>query len=184
MFNIVVLVTLAVAFLGLVMALIRDYLKIAKIWPRRYDPIVVESISITGTLIGLAQTAVYLILVAFVYNDWLVTARTSSDMIRSIIMGVIGIGLWVPLNNGISWYILLKRRFMNRNVSYEIVIIPTTPAQVAHVQDHYPSAEYVSRHGGQVFVLDCFETQSTAEEKLATYSDLGMYMLVLPVEAY
>lgn len=173
------------AFLGLMLAIFKDYLKINKMWPRKHEQAVADSISITALLIGMTNSIPYLVLVMFVYKDWLVTARTLSDMVRAFVTLFIAIGLWVQTNKGMSVWALFLRTFNIKKEKkiYEIILVPQDDNQIATVNDQYPALNLVARRGGQVFVAEICNSRQEIEPLSKKYQTLGLYVTALEVSA-
>ncbi len=171
------------AFLGLLLAIFKDYLKINKMWLRKHEQSVANSISITALLIGLMNSLPYLFLVMFVYKDWLVTARTLSDMVRVILTLFIAIGFWVHANQGVPiWTLFLRTLNLKKEkICYELVLVPQNDEHIAKVNALYPSLTLVARRGGQVFVAETCDSQKEVDRLSQKYQDLGLYITCLEV---
>lgn len=166
------------AFLGLLIAIFKDYLKGSKLWPRKHEAVVAKSISITAVIIGLTNTIPYLLLVGFVYHDWLVTLRTLSGMLLALITLLIGLGFWMRGNENIPiWTLLLQTlKIGNAKSTYEVLLVPQNDMQIAEVQQKYPQFLLVSRCGGKAFVTENCKSLKEVEIVQGKYHDLGLYV--------
>jgi hypothetical protein len=171
------------AFLSLLVAFFKDYLKVNKMWPRKHEQVVADSISVTALLIGMVNSIPYLLLVTFVYKDWLVTARTLSDIVRVFLTLLIAIGFWVHTNQGISIWTLFLRAINigKRKPHYEIILVPQEDGHITKVKARYPNLSLTLRRGGQVFVVDNCNSLKKVKSISQQYQDLGLYVTYLEV---
>ena len=169
--------------LGLALALFKDYLNISKMWPRKQKTAVAESISITASIIGLVSTLPYLVLVMFVYHDWLVSVRTISTLSREFLTLLIGIGLWLPINQGRPlWQTFTKALKRGRETQHvEVVIVPQSETQIECVRETYPEFEFTTRQGGQIFVVSTCPSPEKAEEISEPIREQGFYVTHIPL---
>ena len=171
--------TYLAAFVGLLIAIFKDYLKVNKIWVRKSEQVVADSISITALIIGLLNSLPYLVLVLFVYKDWLVTLRTLSDIVRALVTLLIGIGFWVGANRGIPVRNLFLQALnfgSNQKHRYEMMVVPHNEAQMTAVRERNPDLTLVSRRGGQVFVFELDASPKNVSNVIQEYQDLGLYV--------
>lgn len=171
------------ASLSLLVAFFKDYLKINKMWPRKHEQAVADSISITALLIGMVNSIPYLLLVTFIYKDWLVTARTLSDIVRAFLTLLIAIGLWVHANQGVPiWTLFLRSINIGKQKNlYEIILVPQDDNHISKVKAQYPDLSLVSRRGGQVFVVEICDSLKKVALISQKYNDLGLYVSYLEI---
>ncbi len=174
-----VTITYISAFIGLLISVFKDYLKVNKIWVRKSEQVVADSISISAIIIGMLNAVPYLFLVLFVYKDWLVTVRTLSDVFRAFATLLIGIGYWVETNHGRpAWNLFLQALKLGpyQKRRYEIMLVPHNQTQIAAVNERRPDLPLVSRHGGRVFVFDLHTTRKNVKNISKEYQALGLYV--------
>ena len=172
------------AFFGLLLAIFKDYLKVNKMWPRKQKRAVADSISITASLIGLANSIPYLLLVLFVYHDWLVSVRTISNLFREILTLLIGIGFWLPINRGRPFAQLFFSSVKGGKGKehLEVVIVPQNEDQIRLMQETHPELMLVSRQGGQVFVVSACQSRKKAESIGSPLREEGFYVTHIPFD--
>ncbi len=88
-----VLSILVLASLGI--GLVRRYLGLNKLWLRKHDKSVAESISVAAILLSIATSSPFLIKNAL-RHDYKGTANELTFAVSNAVMLLIGIGLWVP----------------------------------------------------------------------------------------
>ena len=173
------------AAFGLALAIFKDYLKINKMWPRKHEQAVADSVSITALLIGFTNAIPYLLLVSFVYNDWLVTARTVSDLVRAFLTLLIAIGFWVHANQGKSpWKLFWEAVKVGKRDSklFEVIAVPQNEAQIGIIQQNFPHLLLVQRRGGQVFLVDTGIKLDQYERAGDPLQEYGLYVTLIPME--
>lgn len=82
--------------IGLVIALVSNYLIINKLWKRRNVREVAESVSIAAALLGLFNTIPFLFLFLFVNHSPAGTLKTLIGIVTGVVFVLIGTGLFVP----------------------------------------------------------------------------------------
>lgn len=80
-------------WLSLVIALVQAYLKVNKLWIRRYDRNVADSVSVTAILLGLA-TYLPLMVHSAVVHHYEAVARTLISTVAALAFFAVGIGYW------------------------------------------------------------------------------------------
>lgn len=111
--NIVLIVSIMVTFLG-------KYMTLNKIWIRKHDSEVADSVSVSALILELAYTVPFLVIAIqhfnfdFALHDTTSLMRDLSNIIRdlvviiaTIVLFLIGIGYWI--NNGLSFNKKVKR---------------------------------------------------------------------------
>jgi hypothetical protein len=82
--------------IGLLTALVSNYLIINKLWKRRATREVAESISIVAALLGLSTSIPFLIHFMWIEQSWAGAIKTSIAIVTGCVFVAIGSGIWVP----------------------------------------------------------------------------------------
>lgn len=97
---------------GLAFAFVVTYLKVNKVWIRRYDQNVADSISVTAVVLGLAfNTLPYFIQYTFIEPDFTLAVRESIKLIAAMLFFAIGIGYWARRDQRRGIWALIRRAF-------------------------------------------------------------------------
>jgi hypothetical protein len=81
--------------IGIVIALVSNYLIINKLWKRRMVREVADSVSIAAALLGLFNAIPFLILFLLINHSPAGAAKTAISIVTAIVFVLIGSGLWV-----------------------------------------------------------------------------------------
>jgi len=84
---------LVVGAIGL--TVVKTYLTANKVWSRKHNKDVSESISVSAQLIGIVTSLPFLIKYTFIENDYMSFANMSIKLALTLFFLMIGIGLWV-----------------------------------------------------------------------------------------
>jgi hypothetical protein len=127
------------------------YLILNKLWARKHEPEVVESISVMACVVGLVPVAVFAVDAAFRFQ-WLALSVNGLWIMARIVTLLIGIGLWDMGRRRFSLSTLLRRAF-NRERSelgdlLKALVRPTGSRQIidilgqlAYIDDHLDPRE-------------------------------------------
>lgn len=81
--------------IGLILALVSNYLVINKLWKRRMVREVADSVSIAAALLGLFNAIPFLILFMLIDHSTAGAAKTAISIVTATVFVLIGSGLWV-----------------------------------------------------------------------------------------
>ena len=81
--------------IGIVIALVTNYLIINKLWKRRMVKEVAESVSIAAALLGLFNGIPFLIMFLLINPNLAAATKTAIGIVTAIVFVLIGSGLWV-----------------------------------------------------------------------------------------
>jgi hypothetical protein len=95
--------------IGLVVALISNYLIINKLWKRRAVRDVAESISVGAALLGLGTALPFLILFVFIDHSPAGAAKTAIGIVTGIVFVLVGSGVWVAGQRDRRFFTLFTR---------------------------------------------------------------------------
>ncbi len=104
----------SLAFAGIGIAFIRSYLVVNKVWGRKHERVVAESISVMANILGLV-TALPFLIKYIIAGDFSSTAGRFINLAMSLLFLFIGIGIWVRgANRGGFWRQLLRSLNLER----------------------------------------------------------------------
>lgn len=95
--------------IGIVIALVSNYLIINKLWKRRMLREVTESVSLGAALLGLLNAIPFLFLFLLIDHSAAGAAKTSISIVTAVMFILIGSGLWVAEMRGGSFRQLFLR---------------------------------------------------------------------------
>ena len=107
---------------ALVFSLIKGYLTVNKIWKRRKNEEVANSISIVAALLGFAVGFPFLLNSLLITNDYFSAAKSVIALFLALVFTLIGTGYYVDSNRGVGLIKLLGRALnLERKESGELL---------------------------------------------------------------
>ena len=94
---------------ALIFSLIKGYLTVNKIWKRRKNEEVANSISIVAAMLGFAVGFPFLLNSLLITNDYFSAAKSVVALILATVFTLIGTGYFVDKNRGIGIFTLIGR---------------------------------------------------------------------------
>jgi hypothetical protein len=133
--------------IGVVVAAISNYLIINKLWKRKHLRNVAESISISAAFLGLATALPMFIQLAAIDRTPLPAIKTAIGLVTGVVFVLIGTGLWVQENRGLSFRRLLLRALnLERRESTHLIksmLHPKGAEQILQILGHMAA---IDRH--------------------------------------
>lgn len=102
------LIELLVA-VGVGINLVAFYFQINKIWQRKHEKPVAESVSVMALLLGIVTSIPFLIKFAVIDKIFILALDIVVALIVSAVLLLIGAGVWIKENQGVGFLTLLKR---------------------------------------------------------------------------
>jgi hypothetical protein len=107
---------------ALVFSLIKGYLTVNKIWKRRKNEEVANSISIVAAMLGFAVGFPFLLNSVLITNDYFSAAKSVIALCLAFVFTMIGTGYYVDHNRGVGFITLLGRALnLERKESGELL---------------------------------------------------------------
>ena len=107
---------------ALVFSLIKGYLTVNKIWKRRKNEEVANSISIVAAMLGFAVGFPFLLNSVLITNDYFSAAKSVIALCLAFVFTMIGTGYYVDNNRGVGFITLLGRALnLERKESGELL---------------------------------------------------------------
>ena len=94
---------------ALIFSLIKGYLTVNKIWKRRKNEEVANSISIVAAMLGFAVGFPFLLNSLLITNDYFSAAKSVVALILATVFTLIGTGYFVDKNRGLGLFTLIGR---------------------------------------------------------------------------
>ncbi len=94
---------------ALIFSLIKGYLTVNKIWKRRKNEEVANSISIVAAMLGFAVGFPFLLNSIMITNDYFSAAKSVIALMLAFVFTMIGTGYYVDSNRGVGFITLLGR---------------------------------------------------------------------------
>ena len=94
---------------ALIFSLIKGYLTVNKIWKRRKNEEVANSISIVAAMLGFAVGFPFLLNSLFITNDYFSAGKSVVALILATVFTLIGTGYFVDKNRGVGLFTLIGR---------------------------------------------------------------------------
>ena len=94
---------------ALIFSLIKGYLTVNKIWKRRKNEEVANSISIVAAMLGFAVGFPFLLNSLLITNDYFSAAKSVVALVLATVFTLIGTGYFVDKNRGVGLFTLIGR---------------------------------------------------------------------------
>lgn len=121
---------------ALLFSIMQAYLKVNKIWKRRKNEEVANSISIVAALLGFAVGVPFLLNNIFITHDYFSAGKVVLGLSLAIIFTLIGAGFFVDANRGIGFFTLfVKALNLEKKESGELVVAMLRPKGAQKIID-------------------------------------------------
>jgi hypothetical protein len=108
--------------IGVLVALVSNYLIINKLWKRRAIREVAESISIGAALLGLATSFPFFVQFVLIDQNLAAAAKALIGIATGIVFVLVGSGIWVRQNRGLGfWRLFLRALRLERAESTDLL---------------------------------------------------------------
>ena len=94
---------------ALIFSVIQAYLKVNKVWKRRKNVEVANSISIVAAMLGFAVGLPFLLNNIFITHDYFSAGKVVLGLSLAVIFTLIGTGYFVDSNRNVNFFVLLGR---------------------------------------------------------------------------
>lgn len=114
---------------AIVLTIVKTYLTANKVWSRKHERVVAESISVSAQLIGVVTTLPFLVKYMFMDSDYMSFANMSIKLALTFFFLMIGIGLWVRAAGSETLWTKVKRSLnLERKESMDLINALIRPA--------------------------------------------------------
>lgn len=121
---------------AVILSTLRMYLQVNKLWSRKHEKVVAESISIAANTLGMCVHLPFFFRFTLIDNN--IPAAINSVVIFSglSMMSIIGTGLWVRANKNDSFFTLLKNAlWLEKKESGDLIKELVRPSGVKYILD-------------------------------------------------
>ena len=121
---------------AIVLTVVKTYLTANKIWSRKHEQVVSESVSVSAQFIGIVTALPFLIKYTFIDGDFMSLANMSIKLALTLFFLAIGIGLWVRVEGSEGLWSKLKRALkMEKEESLDLINALVRPAGARIILD-------------------------------------------------
>lgn len=121
---------------AIVLTVVKTYLTANKVWSRKHEPIVSESVSVSAQLIGILTSLPFLIKYTLIDGDFMSFANMSIKLALTLFFLMIGIGLWVRVESGEGLWSKVKQSLkLERKESLDLINALIRPAGARIILD-------------------------------------------------
>ena len=121
---------------AIVLTVVKTYLTANKIWSRKHQQVVSESVSVSAQLIGFATSIPFLIKYSLIDNDFMSLANMSIKLALTLLFLMIGIGVWVRLDGSEGLWTKIKRSLkLEKEESMDLINALIQPAGARIILD-------------------------------------------------
>ncbi len=125
---------LVVGAIGL--TIVKTYLTANKVWSRKHERVVSESVSVSAQLIGIVTTLPFLIKYTVIDGDFMSFANMSIKLALTLFFLAIGIGVWVRVEGRESLWTKIKRSLkLEKEESLDLINALMHPAGARIILD-------------------------------------------------
>ena len=175
-------------FGSLIIALVQAYLKVNKLWIRRYDRNVADSISVAALLLGLGTNMLFLRKGLLVTPDFQIAAKSVISLAAGLVFFAVGVGYWARRDERKHLWDLLRRSLsMEREEQTDLArgfLRPTGAKQivkilrqVATIDREYDEAEHRFIAGfAKTWHLEYADDQADLVSELAEKTQDQLYI--------
>jgi hypothetical protein len=123
---------------------VRMYLTVNKLWKRKHEKPVAESISIMAYTLALMVHGPFMCKFIFINADPFAATNESLQIIAYIVVIAIGTGLWVKENKNISFFkLLMKALHMERKESGDLIKSLLQPSGAKQIMNILQKVAYI-----------------------------------------
>lgn len=121
---------------AIVLTMVKTYLIANKIWSRKHEQVVAESVSVSAQLIGFATSLPFLIKYTLIDSDLMSFANMSIKLALTLFFLLIGIGLWVRVEGREGLWSKVKRALkLEKEESLDLINALVRPAGARTILD-------------------------------------------------
>jgi hypothetical protein len=114
---------------AIVLTVVKAYLTANKVWSRKHQKVVSESVSVSAQLIGIMTSIPFLIKYALIDADFMSLANMSIKLSLTFLYLMIGIGIWVRVVGKESLWVKVKRSLkLEKEESLDLINALIRPA--------------------------------------------------------
>lgn len=114
---------------AIVLTVVKAYLTANKVWSRKHQKVVSESVSVSAQLIGILTSVPFLIKYALIDADFMSLANMSIKLSLTFLFLMIGIGIWVRVEGRESLWMKVKRSLkLEKEESLDLINALIRPA--------------------------------------------------------
>ncbi len=118
---------------AIVLTVVKTYLTANKIWSRKHERVVSESVSVSAQLIGIVTTLPFLIKYTLIDPDLMIFSNMSIKLALTLFFLMIGIGLWVRMEGREGLWSKVKRALkLEKEESLDLINALVRPAGRPH----------------------------------------------------
>ena len=121
---------------AIVLTVVKTYLTANKIWSRKHERVVSESVSVSAQLIGIVTTLPFLIKYTLIDPDLMIFSNMSIKLALTLFFLMIGIGLWVRMEGREGLWSKVKRALkLEKEESLDLINALVRPAGARTILD-------------------------------------------------
>ncbi len=121
---------------AIVLTVVKTYLTANKIWSRKHEQVVSESVSVSAQLIGIVTTLPFLIKYTLIDPDLMIFSNMSIKLALTLFFLMIGIGLWVRVEGREGLWSKVKRALkLEKEESLDLINALVRPAGARTILD-------------------------------------------------
>jgi hypothetical protein len=121
---------------AIVLTVVKTYLTANKVWSRKHERVVSESVSVSAQLIGIFTSLPFLIKYTFIDQDFMSFANMSIKLGLTLFFLAIGIGIWVRVEGSESLWTKIKRSLkLEKEESMDLINALIHPAGASIILD-------------------------------------------------
>ena len=121
---------------AIVLTVVKTYLTANKIWSRKHEPVVSESVFVSAQLIGIVTTLPFLIKYTLIDPDLMIFSNMSIKLALTLFFLMIGIGLWVRMEGREGLWSKVKRALkLEKEESLDLINALVRPAGARTILD-------------------------------------------------
>ena len=121
---------------ALLLAAVKTYLIANKLWSRKHDRVVAESISVWAQLIGIVTSLPFMIRYVLIDGDYMSLANMTINLALTVLYLMIGVGLWLSLDGEMGLWTKAKRALrLERKESLNLIYALIRPAGASIILD-------------------------------------------------
>lgn len=114
---------------AIVLTVVKTYLTANKVWSRKHERVVAESVSVSAQMIGIVTSLPFLIKYTFIDSDFMSFANMSIKLALTLFFLAIGIGIWVRVEGHESFWSKVKRSLkLEKEESMDLINALIRPA--------------------------------------------------------
>lgn len=135
------------AVVALLLAAIKTYLIANKLWSRKHERIVAESISVSAQLIGIITTLPFLVRYLIIDGDYMSLANMAINLALTVLYLMIGVGIWLQVDEEAGLWAMAKRALrLERKESLNLIYALIRPAGARIILDVLRKVAMIDNH--------------------------------------